>query len=273
MDISYFEQLWNKREIDKGASQAFWDSRAKEFNEKIATDEDKKRRNKILTLLTTKGMLTSDSNVLDIGCGPGKYVVEFGKQAQSVVGIDVSPRMIEYAKENTAREGLSNTELKVLDWHELNLDSFGWKKKFDLVFAAMSPAINSKDTLEKMTLASRGYCYLSSFVERTDVVKDRLSKYIVKEKEKDSYGKGIYSSFNILWLMGFYPEITYIDTKWEQFMTLDRAIDFYCSYFTMEQKVSSEQKGYIRNYLLEIAENGLVQETIKSKVAWLYWKV
>lgn len=273
MDINYFGQIWSRKKADKAASYAFWDSRAEEFNQRVYSGEGKERLNKILALLTSKDMLTCESNVLDIGCGPGKYAVEFAKRSKAVTGIDVSSKMIECARENAIVEGLSNTEFIAADWEELDIISLGWDKKFDLVVAAMCPAINNKAALEKMVRASRGYCFLSNFAERTDEVKDHLSKYIVWQNAKGGYGKAIYCSFNILWLMGFYPEITFIDTAWEHVMPIDKAESFYCSHFEMTQKVTDEQKTFIRNYLEQVSQNGFVKETVKAKIAWMAWKV
>lgn len=238
MDINYFAQVWSKKEIDPAARQAFWDNRAEEFNQRVYTGEGEERRKKIFSLLVSKGMLTKDKNVLDIGCGPGKYAVEFAKKTKSVTGIDVSPKMIKYAEENAAAAGVSNTEFRVMDWEELDLQSVGWDKKFDLVFAAMSPAINSRTALEKMVKASRGACFLSHFVERRDKVKDRLGKYIAEKDPKAGHGKAIYCSFNILWLMGLHPEVTYIDTSWEREMTIEQAEKFYCSHFELTDRKS-----------------------------------
>lgn len=273
MDINYFDQIWNRKKTDKIASQAFWDSRAEEFNLRVNTSEGEKRLNKILKLLTSQGILTGEGDVLDIGCGPGKYAIEIAKKAKSVIGVDISPRMIEYAKENAAIERLFNMEFKVADWEVLDINSLGWDKRFDLVVAAMCPAINNKAALEKMINASRGYCFLSNFVERTDSVKDYISKNIVCKNVKSKYGTGIYCSFNILCLMGIYPEIAYMDTVWEHVMPIKKAVNFYYSYFKMTQKLSLEHKLLIQNYLEQISENGLVRETVKAKIAYLTWKV
>jgi|LSQX01.2.fsa_nt_gb SAM-dependent methyltransferase len=273
MDVNYFEQIWSTKKTDKLASQTFWDSRADEFNQRVYKGEGDERVKKIFELLTSKGMLTAESNVLDIGCGPGKYVVQFAKTVKSVVGIDISPRMIECAKKNAVMENLQNAEFELVDWEELDVNSFGWNKKFDLVVASMCPAINNKSALEKMVNVSRGYCFMSSFVERTDDVKDHLSKYIVGQNSKGGHGKAIYCSFNILWLMGLHPEIIYIDTEWEHVMSANKAVDFYCTHFDMTQKLTDDKKAFIRNYLEQISENGLVKEKVKAKIAWMTWKV
>jgi len=136
MDINYFEQVWNKKKTDKAACQAFWDGRAEEFNTKRQKNEGDKRLNSILELLASKGMLKKDGSILDIGCGPGKYSVEFAKQTKSVTGVDISPKMIEFARENARETGLDNVSFDTLDWEFADLKALGGEKKFDLVFAS-----------------------------------------------------------------------------------------------------------------------------------------
>lgn len=273
MDISYFDRLWNKKKNDQSASRTFWDSRAEEFDQKGFMGESKERLHRMLSFLTSERLVTEKSSILDIGCGPGKYAVEFAKKADSVIGVDLSSRMVECANKNAVSEDLSNAEFIVADWADIDIASMGWDKKFDLVVASMCPAINSKEALEKMIRASRGYCFFSSFAERTDDIKDELGKLVSDRPAPSKYGKAIYCGFNILWLMGFHPEITYIDTQWEHMMPLNKAADFYCAHFAMTQKLSPEQKALIQEYLEQVSENGLVKETVKAKIAWMNWKV
>jgi 2-polyprenyl-3-methyl-5-hydroxy-6-metoxy-1,4-benzoquinol methylase len=47
--------------------------------------------------------------VLDVGCGPGRYAVALASSgAEEVVGLDVSPRMVELARSLAERSGLSS---------------------------------------------------------------------------------------------------------------------------------------------------------------------
>ncbi len=273
MDMNHFEELWSRKKIDKSASQIYWDSRAEEFNQRLYQGKGDQRLHDIMALFISRGMLTNDSNVLDIGCGPGKYSIEFGKHAKSITGIDISPRMISFAKENAAKECLANVSFETLDWEEADLKTLAWEKNFDLVFASMSPAINSKNTLEKMVNASKSYCFLSTFVKRTDSVKDYLGNLINWQDAKRDFSKTIYCSFNILRLMGFYPEISPFDTEWENTYTLDKTVEMYSSHFEMTQPLSPEQRASMVDYLNHIAEDGMIKEKTNAKIAWMYWKI
>ena len=50
--------------------------------------------------IVNKTTPTSESLILDIGCGTGHHVAELSAQNLNVVGIDISPSMIAKAKEN-----------------------------------------------------------------------------------------------------------------------------------------------------------------------------
>jgi SAM-dependent methyltransferase len=49
--------------------------------------------------------------VLDHGCGVGRLVVNFARDAERVVGVDVSPSMLAEARRNCDRRGLGGVEL------------------------------------------------------------------------------------------------------------------------------------------------------------------
>ena len=273
MDISYFTQLWNEGKPAVPSDKSFWNNRANEFNKLVCQGTPDERIRKIVEFLSYNRLLTLDSRVLDIGCGPGRFAVEFAKKSADVIGIDISDKMLDYAVNNAAAESLTNVSFKTLNWDEVNLEEFDWEKRFDLVIAINSPGIHDQITLEKMITASRGYCFLSNFADRYDSVQDIIRTDILKLEGVKFYNNAVYSIFNILWLMGYYPNITYVDTDREHVRTYQEACIYYCSLFEVENCSEEEKNALIRNYLEEIASNGLVTEHVRTKTAWIYWKV
>jgi ubiquinone/menaquinone biosynthesis C-methylase UbiE len=48
--------------------------------------------------------------VLDVACGPGRVVAAFAKVCRHAIGIDLTPAMIDKAREHAAALGLTNVD-------------------------------------------------------------------------------------------------------------------------------------------------------------------
>jgi len=273
MDIQHYTRLWSEGKVAKASGTSFWDNRADEFNKLVSQGTPDERTRKIIEFMSHNNLLTENSSVLDIGCGPGRFAVEFAKTSTDVIGLDISDKMLDYAQKNAAASNLTNASFRNLNWDEVNLEEYGWRKRFDLVAAINSPGIHDQITLEKMIDASKGYCFLSNFVERSDSVQDVIRTEILKLKDPKFYINTIYSIFNILWLTGYYPNITYVDTDREHVRTIEEARIYYGTLFETEDNSGDEKNELIKNYLEQISLNGFVRERVRTKTAWIYWKV
>ncbi|EGW37980.1 class I SAM-dependent methyltransferase [Desulfosporosinus sp. OT] len=273
MDIPYFIHLWSEGKPNEASGRSFWNNRASEFDKLVRQGIPDERIRKIVEFLSSNNLLTKNSSVLDIGCGPGRFAVEFAKKSTEVTGLDISDKMLDYAVNNATAENLTNVSFKSLNWDEVNLEECGWEKRFDLVTAINSPGIHDQITLEKMITASKGHCFLSNFVDRYDSVQDIIHTEILKLKGAKFYNNTVYSLFNILWLMGYYPNITYVDTDREHVRTYQEACVYYSSLFEAENCSKEEKSSLIRSYLEGISKNGLVTEYVRTKTAWIHWKV
>lgn len=270
MNINTFDKLWRaSSKMDLSTTEKLWDFRAKEFNNMIDDNEKENKSKDLVDFLLSENIINEKSNVLDIGCGPGRYTTAFSKKVEEVKGIDISSDMINYAKDNAKKSNVKNASFDIVPWEKIDIENKKWKNKFDLVFASMCPGINSKDTIVKMNEASKGYCFLSGFVDRKDRVRDGVSNIISKEEPSNRWGNKIYYGFNILWNMGIYPKIYYKDMETTKEMSLEDAITLY----TIPVKENSKLKKDIEKYLKNISKDNIIIEYTKAKVAWLIWHV
>ncbi len=105
--------------------------------------------------------MTVDQNdrVLDVGCGTGSATVVAAQKAAEVVGIDLSPDMIELAVEKVQKNGLTNTRLFAASVEGYHPDS-----QFDKVISSfMIPHV-------KPHLRPAIYSYMYDFLKPGGVV-------------------------------------------------------------------------------------------------------
>lgn len=252
-------------------SFAFWEGRADEFNA-ITHQKNKNERRSLVAYLEERGALQSGFSVLDIGCGAGRHALEFGPLVKLVTGIDISPKMIDHARRNSAEAGLENTEFAVTPWQTIDIDALGWQRRFDFVFASMSPAIDSEETLLKMNAASRGFCFMSGFIKRSDLLLRELLRRMAPDLDFHPHMGNIIYAFNLLWERGIYADVTCMDNNWTNDWDLPTAMAAYSKDIKRRLPERDDLDAAIEKELRGLAVAGRLTRSMSSKVAWLFWK-
>ena len=74
-------------------------------------------------LLIELAELVPDDEVLDVACGPGLVACAIAPNVRHVVGVDLTPAMIDQARALQSRRGLSNLEWHIADVSTLPFDN------------------------------------------------------------------------------------------------------------------------------------------------------
>ncbi|RQD68843.1 MAG: class I SAM-dependent methyltransferase [Tindallia sp. MSAO_Bac2] len=266
-----------EQDLDMEICEAFWDNRAKEFSQRSEKRHDKAER--LIEKLQSKGAVTKDSRILDIGCGPGTHTVPLAKRSKEVYALDLSACMLRELERKANRLDIKNIKILKENWEEINLKNRGWNQHFDLVFASMSPAIHSWETLKKMMAASRGYCYLSAFIYRKDLIGDEIQNTVFEEENpgpaRDTTKKNhhkIECVENILRLhaIDYEKEVSHRDWKME--MTLEEAYMHYVQKAGIKRQISNDERQKIREILLGKLDKEKIVECTEASVGEIIWK-
>lgn len=108
-------------------SQVYGKAFARVYNQ-MWGDFSIKVASNLMNFFQDKDIYQTNRNVLDICCGTGQLVLEFLKNHYQVTGIDLSPDMLSYARENTREyetKGAAN-------FIEADASSFELKKEYGL---------------------------------------------------------------------------------------------------------------------------------------------
>ncbi|MBU1240738.1 amino acid racemase [Myxococcota bacterium] len=137
------EYAYHKRSIflDTDEIKRFWERQAAKLrehkvgihqatmltlDEEKAIERDKGEKEALLTPLAP--YLSREGTMFEMGCGIGRWSRELSKHVKSLVSFDYNETFIDIAKEETARQGITNVEYFVADVGELKAE-----KTYDFV--------------------------------------------------------------------------------------------------------------------------------------------
>lgn len=242
----------------------FWNNLALDFPRYDDKNDDFQQ--KVIKILEQNNILSSQSSVLDIGCGTGIYTIPIAKKVKKVLALDISSKMVELLKEDIWFHNLNNIiEVEILDW-----TNFESSQKFDVVFASLSAAFKSNEDFEKILNYSKSYVCFLDFVDTKGSNFEQLlyEKFGIEEKRYNDL-KNIKKWVDIKGI-----EYNVIPLKNEYFKLLEQDL---ARYKIKELIKNSETNLNLSNEEIDLMIkplifNGKVKHQFDMNLELLYWK-
>lgn len=133
----------------------YWDSRAAAYPRPFEPSMIAKTRRRIRHL-RSKGIDFAGKDFLDIGCGTGIYSLVLANVCRNVVGLDSSAAMLENFRKEMEIHGIRNASCVNVEWGAVPEKDV--HKKYDIVLASMTAAVQSCEEVLKMESAAREWC-------------------------------------------------------------------------------------------------------------------
>ncbi|MEW6622049.1 MAG: class I SAM-dependent methyltransferase [Bacillota bacterium] len=284
LDAEFWEALW-KRSRSRSSSlkdvkgfQEYpvekWNRRAASYSRQTHGHNMHRRWQSVHDFLKYCSVdLQEGMEVLDIGSGPGNFAIPFARMGLKVWALDPAENMLAILKERISKEKLEGIFPVGEGWETIDLEKEGWVKKFDLVFASMSPGVNSKETLQKMISASKKYCYISSFAgSRVYPLQEEISRELLGDEYK-VYTPEIIYPFNMLYSMGYYAKLTFEKNDSEREVALEDVFVEIVSHLGLYTEITPDIEEKVKSFLQARANNGLVVKKTSSSIGMMLWEV
>ncbi|MEA1864224.1 MAG: class I SAM-dependent methyltransferase [Euryarchaeota archaeon] len=247
---------------------AVWDKAAERFSESRKLNEYEYGRKAVETL---REVITPESEVLEIGAGPGTLVIPFARKVRSVTAVEPSEGMIEYLRTNAEEAGIANFEIIPRKWEDVDPSVIAGR--FDLVIST-TVAWMFKDVwsyLEQMEKASKGYCCLVEGIGgyregRFDELWQKVTGKDYSEWSKTYPEPSLF--YNILYNRGRYANVGIINYATQR--PVDSWVTFMEDFFESYTEMTPEIKKIIKEHATETAEDGLIRSENSAAVIW--WK-
>ncbi len=259
----YTTEKWNKR-------ADFW-----EKERKLQRKNDE-RVDATVEFLTQQGILTPQCRIADIGCGPGRFAAVFAQYAQSVVGLDISAKMVEHGNHYIQSLGLQNAQLRCCDFSALDIEKEGYQAAFDLVFSSLTPAIHNVNGLMKSMEMSRAWCLNISHIRRQNYLRDRILREVFhRPPQGRGEGRVFYALFNTLFLLGYQPQTSYMTRRKENRARPDEEYAEYVMELGLPPEAhTKENAAKIRAWLVaHTEEDGCLTEISDAVYGRILWDV
>lgn len=271
----YWAEFWEQATRlgkNRGPMQSgFWDNMAGRFAKNVPAGREERRLKSVIDLIETTGLDIAGAEVLDIGAGTGSLAIPLARKGATVTAVDFSAEMLKTLEKRADRENASIARTVLASWDEVDLDAEGFRKKFDLVIASMTPAVRSPDAFDLMLEAAKGVCYYSGWVNREwDPAFYDLYRLLFDEE----FREGLHNfslPFMDLYLKGYRPAVRINREVWRNEETIDDMVDTVSGFFSATKDVDEEMKSRMKEYFLARTENGrYVSETVAT-TAMMVW--
>lgn len=273
----FWADCWDARsqEMDPITDQALaqvWNSRSDRFSRSMSGEKKARRREDVTQLLDQAGFSAEGALVLDIGCGPGTLSIPLARSGATVTALDISSGMLERLQTTATEEDLDITT-RECSWWTADIDALGYRKKFDLVIASMTPGVRDVITFNRMRACSKQYCYYSNFIQRdADRMHQEIYANILGEKPRlNAHGPGFLYPFMYLYTLGYQPLVTIRqharegEHPWEE--DAQKAIDFLGS----TRHFTEDVKARIRELYQSAASEGKYHHQAATFTGMMVW--
>ena len=162
----------------------FWNAKARTFPR--FEDGENNYEAGMLRIARENGVDFKGKKVLDVGCGSGMYTIRIAREAQSVTAVDISEEMLRILKEDSQALGINNITCILSNWEAFDVD-----ERFDVVFASMTPALETETGKEKLLRFANGWIVFMGFSNRmaSDVMQGLFAHYGLTPKIFNSTAK------------------------------------------------------------------------------------
>lgn len=254
--------------MDRVKTRDFWDRKAKKYPKPFSKEVQQKVLN-LINRIKKAGIGLKNQRILEIGAGTGVYTLPLAQEASFVYAIDCSEQMTKVLLEEAEKHKIENLRLHIGFWEEIDIDTFGLRKNFDLVFAMMTSAVKTKEDLLKMEACSKRWlCYVGWGRKRINSLMEEIFKLHGLELQPPP---GVLKIYQILKELGRNPSFEFFEHSWDWEGSVEEALEDLSGFIEMQGGIPVKEK--ILEVLNRNSIRGVIRHTTYVEEGLTIWRV
>jgi len=255
----YLASFSKRCKSDASHQAKIWDKAAKDYDSLELSGSYNFQVEEILRELQEAGALISEHRVIDVACGTGVYALRMSPFVKEIDCIDVSTMMLKRLKEKAQVLGVTNINTIKADWFHFNPS-----KKYELVFASMTPILRGKDSLDKLLNISERFLAVVFWAGvRQNILLSHLYQKILGER----YNKkslDIVPIFNYYCSLGYRPRLRFFRGCWIREKDMDEAFEALRWRLEFRRPLKEDELKILKDEIKRAAKNNKI--ILKTRV-------
>ncbi|OPX61827.1 MULTISPECIES: class I SAM-dependent methyltransferase [unclassified Methanoregula] len=264
--VRHWEEIYDGRlrSMQRDYSIDDWTERAGDYSERRKTNQFE-FGDRVYRALASHGVVGRQSRVLEVGSGPGTFVIPFAKRVKSVTAVEPSDGMIRMIRQNTAEAGIGNYDIIRKTWQDVNIPDI--RGKYDLVITSTVIWMfrDILQQIERMEEATSGHCCVVEEIDGTDDLGRKIWRTIMGEVPCPPF-PGYPIIYNILYQNGRVPQVRIVDATSRR--TTENLAKMYRIFYSLYTDVTPEIEEKIGTALAADSSSGIHEGTYRSAVVW-----
>lgn len=246
-------------------NRLFWEYKAKDYPGPFDKDILDEAVN-IFKFIKKCGVDFENKKVIDVGCGSGVYSFIFSKYAGEVLAVDFSKKMLEVLEKERKSKKVGNIKTLNVDFKKLDLRRY--RKKFDIAFVSMSPAVRSINDIKRFISLSNKWCIFIGWVWRKNNLIDGVYR---KFNVRKFLPQGYYNTIKFLKGNNIDYRVKYLNVSWQEVLSWQKAVR------EIEERLKlvgvEPNRLKINSYIRGKYKNGKIISKTKARKAVIVWRV
>jgi SAM-dependent methyltransferase len=247
----------------------FWEKMAEKYPLPFA-EKSLTQTQKVIGMAEQRGVQIDGTALLDVGCGTGVYSLPLAQRAARVVGLDLSVEMARRFEEERDAHGIKNATVIQMPWSDTAVSEHRLEKAFDIVWAAMTPAVRSPEDVARLNRCARDWCvYLGWGGLRENPF---LAEVFQAHGHIFGPPPGAKAVQNHLASMGIRADLELFYSEWEWEGTEEEAIA-HAEGFLLAQTEAEPNLELIQEITARFSKDGMVRHHTAVEKGLLVWPV
>ena len=241
-----------------------WTRRSEDYSDSRRTNDYEYGRNVLDTLLRY-GALKPESLVLEVGSGPGTFVIPFARKIARITAVEPARGMIENILRNAEEAGIENFEILDRTWQEVDIPDIAGKYDLVITSTVIWMFKDIWEQLQRMEQASKGCCCLVTGTGGWDGEGEKLWHEVMGDLKRPDYQE-YPLIYNLLYSKGRLPNVRMINYISER--SVDNMMAMKRIFFDKYTEVTPDVERIIEEHVLNNSDGGICRNEGRAAVIW-----